>query len=137
MQDQRKQIISTLKEYVQRNTDKIAALYIFGSFAKDEPVVNDIDLLLLPAQGSPKEEIYVRVASDLENLLKGFKVDLVLFSIDEVDPLILHKAISEGIPIINDKDYLGDQIEMLSTLLLDTEALRKEKSRYLMEFLSA
>ncbi len=130
-------IISQLREYVKNRADQIAALYIFGSFARNEPVINDIDLLLLPAREARKEEVYLRVSLDLEKLLQKFKVDIVLFDTNEVDPLLLHKALSEGIPIVNDRDYLGDKIEALSAVLLGTEYLRKERHRYLMEFLSA
>ena len=134
---EREKIIAKIQEYVSQNAAKIAALYIFGSFTKNETVVNDIDILLLPAKDVDQEELYACVLKDLKQLVTDFKIDLLLFNLKEVDPRILHQAITEGIAFVNDKDYLGSKIDELSFILRQREYLYRQTKKYLMELLNA
>jgi len=55
---------------------------------------------------------------------KPDRIDIVVFDLDEVEPVILKKAINQGVLLINnDPDFLSDRIEELSGYFLENEPM--------------
>ena len=66
--------------------------------------------------------------------------DLLFFDLEEVDPMVLSRALNEGILLKNeDPDLLSDRIDALSGFFLENEAMirrAKELRRERLERLS-
>ncbi|MBC8180854.1 nucleotidyltransferase domain-containing protein [candidate division KSB1 bacterium] len=124
-------MINKLKK-IFKDTPEIAAAYLFGSAAAKEPVVNDLDFLILPF---PEVDFHTL---DFELLPKisqatGFKIDqidIVVFDMKMVKPGILYEAVNKGIILKNESPgLLTDKIEALSRYFLENEFLIQEKEK--------
>ena len=93
----REEIRKKLKQYFSKRDD-IAAVYLFGSLAKEEPVANDVDILVLPKRGADQDEVIIRTVVDLSAILflPEEKLDVILFSPEKVDLEILYRAVDKG-----------------------------------------
>lgn len=111
---------------------EIAACYLFGSAAKREAVVNDLDLLILVRPEAEAEkaiwDLTREVAESLD--VEADRVDILLFDLQQADPEVLYRAVEEGILLINElPDLLTDKIEALSRYLVEHEFLMNEARR--------
>jgi predicted nucleotidyltransferase len=117
---------------------EIEACYLFGSAAKQEAVVNDLDLLILVRPGAdPEKAIWDlnRQVTDAMNI-GGDKVDILLFDFQQADPEVLFHAVNEGILLKNESpDLLTDNIEALSRYLVAHEQLISEANRLKQELI--
>lgn len=111
---------------------EIAACYLFGSAAKGEPIVNDIDLLILVYPYADAEKVLwtvVEKVSDVVNL-QADVLDILLFDLSMANPHVLYAAINDGILIKNESsDLLADRIEALSRYFLDNEQIIQNAGR--------
>lgn len=104
----------------------IVAAYLFGSAAGAEQAANDLDILVFLNEGAKRLETQFVLMNRLSKVT-GFKpdrIDIVVFDLDEVEPLILQKAINQGVLLINnDPDFLSDRIEEVSGYFLENEPM--------------
>ena len=117
----------TLKE-----CPEVAAAYLFGSAAKNELVVNDLDLLILLYPDRNQDNAYFELSYRIgqSQHINADKVDLIFFDIDMVDPEVLYEAVDHGILLQNKlPGLLTDKIEELSRYLLENEFLIREAKR--------
>ena len=88
--------------------NEIEAAYLFGSAARREPVVNDIDLLILADSNENTHHLYFnllhRIAND-HNIPES-QIDILFFDIYLADPYILDRAINTGILLCNRNEKL-------------------------------
>ncbi len=126
-----------IKEVLQ-NSPEIAAAYLFGSAANREPVVNDIDILILPwPQLDPLGALFDVKARLIETLkLPEEKLDVLLFDLKYADPEVLYSAVNTGILLKDeDTDFLTDRIEELSRYFLENEYLIRQAEQLRQEML--
>ena len=111
---------------------EIAACYLFGSAANNEPVVNDIDLLILPYPETDAEKVLwtaIEKISDALNLPADM-LDILLFDLTTADPRVLYAAVTNGILLKNaSPDLLGDRIESISLYFLENEPVIRRAER--------
>ena len=120
--------IRAIKEILD-TCPEISAAYLFGSAATGQPVVNDLDILVLLGRDIDGNEAYSKIVYKLSQKLKVSEdcIDLVLFDLDEVDPMILAKGVNQGVLLKNEEpDYLGDMIDQLSRFFLTNEVLIRQ-----------
>ena len=114
-----------IKKCITEIPDVVAA-YLFGSAASAEQTVNDLDMLVFLNQGANRLETQCVLINSLSKVT-GFKpdrIDIVVFDLDEVEPVILQKAINQGILLINnDPDFLSCRIEELSGYFMNNEPM--------------
>lgn len=114
------------------DSPEVAAAYLFGSAAKKEPVVNDLDILILLYADINPYNAYLELSYRIgqSQNINADKVDVIFFDLDMVDPEVLYEAVNHGILLKNNSpDLLTDQIEDLSNYFLVNESLIKEKKR--------
>ena len=127
--------INILKQTLN-NSPEVAAAYLFGSAAKNEDVVNDLDILVLAYPGTNSDSLYFELCGRIAGALgiREDSVDLLFFDLDEAEPEVLYQAVSQGILVKEeDAELLTDRIEALSQyflmnepLILRAKQLRKE-----------
>lgn len=103
---------------------EIAACYLFGSAANNEPVVNDIDLLILVFPDADAEKVLWTAAEKISDVLNlpADMMDILLFDLTMANPRVLYAAVTNGILIKNaSPELLGDRIESLSVYFLENE----------------
>ena len=104
----------------------IVAAHLFGSAASAEQTVNDLDILVFLNQGANRLETQCVLINSLSKVT-GFKpdrIDIVVFDLNEVEPVILQKAINKGILLINnDPEFLTCRIEELSGYFMKNEPM--------------
>jgi predicted nucleotidyltransferase len=103
---------------------EIAACYLFGSAAKNEPVVNDIDLLILVYPEADAEKVLWTATEKISDALNlpADMMDILLFDLTMANPRVLYAAVTNGILIKNaSPDILGDRIESISLYFLENE----------------
>ena len=114
-----------IKKCITESPDVVAA-YLFGSVVGREQAVNDLDILVFLNEGAKRLETQFVLMNRLSKVT-GFKpdrIDIVVFDPDEVEPVILQKAINQGILLINnDPDFLSDRIEELSGYFMKNEPM--------------
>ena len=123
--------IDSLRQIVE-DSPEVAAAYLFGSAAANEPVVNDLDILLLLYPHVDKNVVYFDLHYRITHALGLAEdlVDLLFFDLEEADPEILYEAIDKGILIKNvSPDLLGEKIEALSCYLTENEFLIKQAKK--------
>lgn len=111
---------------------EIAACYLFGSAAKKEAVVNDLDLLTLVRPDAKTEMAIWELTRQISESLAvdADQVDVLLFDLQQADPEVLFHAVNEGILLKNElPDLLTDKIEDLSRYLVAHEYLINEAKR--------
>ncbi|MEA1945858.1 MAG: nucleotidyltransferase domain-containing protein [Thermodesulfobacteriota bacterium] len=107
-------------------TPEVVAAYLFGSAASAEQTVNDLDILVFLSEGSKSLETQFVLMKRLSKVteFKPDRIDIVVFDLDEVEPVILQKAINQGILLINnDPDFLSCRIEELSGYFMKNEPM--------------
>ncbi len=128
--------LTALKTCLAAETDVVAA-FLFGSAAKGEPVVNDLDILVLLDSDVDRNAAYFHLADRLSQALgvSENRIDLLFFTMEEADPKVLYNALTEGVLLKNSSpDKLGNSIDALSRYFLENEPmiarakrLRKER----------
>jgi hypothetical protein len=91
-----------------------------------EQAVNDLDILVLLKQGAKRLKTQFALMNGLSRAtgFKADRIDIVIFDLDEVEPVVLQKAINQGILLKNnDPDFLSDRIEELSGYFLKNEPM--------------
>jgi predicted nucleotidyltransferase len=114
---------------ILNDSPEVASAYLFGSAAKNEPVVNDLDILVLLYPDINQDNAYFELSYRIgqSQNLNADKVDVVFFDLDQVDPEVLYEAVNHGILLKNNSPgLLTDKIEELSNYFLENEALIKE-----------
>jgi len=117
---------------------EIAAGYLFGSTARQEAVVNDLDLLIIVGPGSDAERAIWELTRQISESLgvDADRVDILLFDLRQADPKLLYRAVTEGILFKNElPDLLTDKIEALSRYLVEHEYLINEAKRLWIELI--
>ncbi len=105
---------------------EVAAAYLFGSAAKSEHVVNDLDILVLAYPETNSDRLYFELCGRIAGALciPEDTIDLLFFDLDEADPEVLYQAVSQGILLKEeDAELLTDRIEELSQYFLVNEPL--------------
>lgn len=127
-------------EKIIREIPEVVAAYLFGSAAREESVVNDMDLLVLLRPHVNAYEAHFELRRRLAEALSIFEdqVDVLIFDLEQADPAVLFRAISEGILLKNeDPDLLGDKIDALSRYFLENEPMIRRAKRLRKERLEA
>jgi predicted nucleotidyltransferase len=117
---------------ILNDSPEIASAYLFGSAAKNEPVVNDLDILVLLYQKINQDNAYFELSYRIGQALNinADKVDVVFFDLDQVDPDVLYEAVNHGILLKNNlPELLTDKIEELSRYFLENEFLIREAKK--------
>jgi predicted nucleotidyltransferase len=117
--------LQLIKKCITEIPDVVAA-YLFGSATGAEQAVNDLDILVFLKQGAKRLETQFVLMNRLSRStgIKADRIDIVVFDLDEVEPVILQKAINQGILLKNnDPDFLSDRIEELSGYFLKNEPM--------------
>lgn len=122
------------------DSPEVAAAYIFGSAVAGEPVVNDLDILVLPYPGVDRNttyfELYDRIAKS-QNAY-GNQIDILFFDLDEADPEVLYDAVNKGTLIKNAcPDLLAEKIETLTRYFVVNEFILKQAKLFDQERLEA
>lgn len=111
---------------------EIAACYLFGSSARQDAVVNDLDLLILVRPEADAEKA-IRDLTLMAGEILGVvpdRLDILLFDLEEANPEVLYRAVTEGVLLKNElPGLLSDRIESLSHYLLEQEYLIAEAKR--------
>jgi predicted nucleotidyltransferase len=118
-------LFSDLKRVLKKCTD-ISAAYLFGSAARDEHAVNDLDILILLHKYTNKNEAYINITYRLSKVLSISEdhIDLLFFDLQEADPAVITNAVNKGILLKNDEpEYLSDTIDNLSRHFLENESM--------------
>jgi len=123
--------LDILKQTI-RNSTEVAAAYLFGSAATGEPVVNDLDLLVLIYPAIDKNIAYFdllyRISKSMD--IPVDQVDLLFFDLQEADPSILYEAVNKGILIKNESpDMLSEMIDKLSLYFMENEFMIKHAAQ--------
>jgi len=117
---------------VLADSPEVAAAYLFGSAAKNEPVVNDLDILILLHPDVNQDHAYFELSYRIgqSQNINADKVDVIFFNLDMVDPEVLYEAVNHGILLKNESpEFLTDRIEELSIYFLENESLIKEAKK--------
>ena len=124
-----------LRAALEQNKD-VLAVYLFGSVAADEPVRNDLDILVLLREDADRFEVYTQLTRSLAEAsgLSEGKIDLLFLDLREANPHVLIKAVNSGVLLKNaDPKLLSERIEEISMYFLENapvlqraEILRKE-----------
>jgi len=129
---QDKELIRAVLAETLGERDEVLAVYLFGSCASDEPVVNDIDVLLLVREQDLGRrfmlltELAVLIAERLG--LSSDNIDLIPFDLDMVQPYVLHAALETGLLLkCTDEEALTDAIESLSRYFLENEPILRRQ----------
>ena len=123
--------IAVLKEALNESPEVVAA-YLFGSAVRGENAVNDLDILVLLHPNADRYGAYIDLVSRLSQVLNIHEdsIDLLFFDVDEADPLVLSRAVNEGIVLKNqDPDFLFNRIDAVSRYLLDNDAMIQRARR--------
>jgi len=117
---------------VLNESPEFAAAYLFGSAAKNEPVVNDLDCLILLYPDINQDHAYFELSYRIgqSQNLNADKVDVVFFDVEKFDPAVLYEEVNHGILLKNESpESLTDKIEQLSRYFLENEFLIREAKR--------
>jgi predicted nucleotidyltransferase len=111
------------------NSPEVAAAYIFGSAITEEPVVNDLDILVLLYPGVDRNttyfELYGRIAES-QNAY-GNQIDILFFDVDAADPEVLYEAVNKGVLLKNESpDLLVEKIEALTRYFVVNEFILRQ-----------
>jgi len=116
-------VLVKLRKGLEQNNDVLAA-YLFGSIAAEEPVRNDLDILVLLREDGDRFEAYTQLKRSLAEAsgLPEDKIDLLFLDLREANPHVLIKAVNSGVLIKNSNpDLLSQRIEDISMYFLENE----------------
>jgi predicted nucleotidyltransferase len=116
-------VLVKLRKGLEQNNDVLAA-YLFGSIAAEEPVRNDLDILVLLREDADRFEAYTQLKRSLAEAsgLPEDKIDLLFLDLREANPHVLIKAVNSGVLIKNSNPVLLSQrIEDISMYFLENE----------------
>jgi len=116
-------VLVKLRKGLEQNNDVLAA-YLFGSIAAEEPVRNDLDILVLLREDADRFEAYTQLKRSLAEAsgLPEDKIDLLFLDLREANPHVLIKAVNSGVLIKNSNpDLLSQRIEDISMYFLENE----------------
>jgi predicted nucleotidyltransferase len=128
-----------LGKTLEQNNDVLAA-YLFGSTAAEEPVRNDLDILVLLREDVDRFEAYTQLMHSLAEAsgLPEGNIDILFFDLREANPHVLIKAVNSGILIKNSNpDLLGERIEHISMYFLENEPVLQRAETLRRESLKA
>jgi len=120
-------VLAKLRESLEQNNDVLAA-YLFGSVAAEEPVRNDVDILVLLREDTDRFETYTQLKRSLADTsgLPEDKIDLLYLDLREANPHVLIKAVNSGVLVKNSNpDLLSQRIEDISMYFLENEPVLK------------
>ena len=109
-----------------KQQSEVSAAYLFGSAAKGESVINDLDIMVLLHRHVDKHQVYFNLTHKLSQItnISEDLIDLLFFYFDEANLTVLTRAVNKGIFLKNDDPaYLSNAIDFLSRYLLDNEAM--------------
>jgi len=130
-------IINIITQLLSQRND-VSAAYLFGSFV-NEPVYNDIDLLILYNNITAHPFSDIEITCSLSEVLSisTDTIDLIPFELNKVNPFILIRAVTDGILIKdNDSNLLSEQLESLSQYFIENESCLYYRKKYLKEIYS-
>jgi len=116
-------VLVKLRKGLEQNNDVLAA-YLFGSIAAEEPVRNDLDILVLLREDTDRFKAYMQLKRSLSEAsgLPEDKIDLLFLDLHEANPHVLIKAVNSGVLIKNSNpDLLCQRIEDISMYFLENE----------------
>ena len=116
-------VLVKLRKGLEQNNDVLAA-YLFGSIAAEEPVRNDLDILVLLREDGDRFEAYTQLKRSLAEAsgLPEDKIDLLFLDLREANPHVLIKAVNSGVLVKNSNpDLLSQRIEDISMYFLENE----------------
>ena len=128
-----------LKDQLSAAND-VDAAYLFGSAAKQEPVVNDLDILVLPSLNADFHDLYFSLVQMIteDQKIEERQLDILFFDLKNADPFVLYDAVDTGILLCNkNSEHLGNSIEELSLYFLQNEPIIKEAARLRREKIEA
>ncbi len=111
------------------DSPEVAAAYIFGSAVSQEPIVNDLDILVLPYRGVDRNTAYFELYDRISKSQNAYEnqIDILFFDLDEADPEVLYDAVNKGILIKNaSPDLLVEKIEALNRYFIVNEFVLKQ-----------
>ena len=114
-------IIATIKQ-----CSEVSAAYLFGSAARADGMVNDLDILVLLNRNVDKHKAYINIIYKLSQALNISEdcIDVLFFDTEEADPSVLTRAVNKGILLKDDDpEYLSDTIDSVSRYLMDNEVM--------------
>lgn len=114
-------IIATIKQ-----CSEVSAAYLFGSAARADRMVNDLDILVLLNRNVDKHKAYINIIYKLSQALNISEdcIDVLFFDTEEADPAVLTRAVNKGILLKDDDpEYLSDTIDSVSRYLMDNEVM--------------
>ena len=122
------------------DSPEVAAAYIFGSAVSQEPIVNDLDILVLPYRGVDRNTTYFELYDRISKSQNAYEnqIDILFFDLDEADPEVLYDAVNKGILIKNaSPDLLVEKIEALNRYFIVNEFILKQAELLKQERLEA
>jgi predicted nucleotidyltransferase len=131
--------LPALKRCLNTKPEVIAA-YLFGSAAKGESAVNDVDILVLLRPDIDMYKAFYELNYSISEALSisEDRIDLLFLNLDEAKPVVLYNAINQGILLKNiDADMLSDRIEAVSRHLLENEPMILQAKRLRQDRLEA
>jgi predicted nucleotidyltransferase len=117
--------LADLKAMLKQQSE-VSAAYLFGSAAKGESVVNDLDIMVLLHRHVDKHQVYFNLTHKLSQVtnISEDLIDLLFFDLEEANLTVLTRAVNKGILLKNDDpEYLSNAIDNFSRYLLDNEAM--------------
>jgi len=122
------------------DSPEVAAAYIFGSAVSEDPIVNDLDILVLPYRGVDRNTTYFELYDRISKSQNAYEnqIDILFFDLDEADPEVLYDAVNKGILIKNaSPDLLVEKIEALNRYFIVNEFILKQAELLKQERLEA
>ena len=110
----------------------VHAAFLFGSVVTRGKAINDLDMLILPAENVNRLKIQLELAITLSELtdLPVDGIDIVFFDQDIVDPKVLFNAVNTGVLLKNDApSKLSKSVENLSKYFLVNESMIRNANR--------
>lgn len=117
---------------ILNDSSEVAATYLFGSAKRNDPAVNDLDLLILLYPEIDMHSAYFTLSNRIAKYLgiNMDKVDILFFDLQLAEPDILYEAVNNGILLKNSSpQLLTERIEELSSYFMENEFLIQESKR--------
>ena len=105
---------------------EVVAAYLFGSAVKGEPVVNDLDILVVLHPDVDRDAVYFELShSPFKALgIPEDRIDLLLFNLNAAEPIILYNAVNQGLLLKNiSPETMGNGINAHSRHFMENEPM--------------